>query len=80
MGVKETLARKSEAEFTREALDVYESRVDGLVDSGANPAYHQAAELIAHMATMRSAAEQAAYIVDLKRRFGRKRNFMKLLG
>jgi len=80
IGVKETLARKSEADFTREALEVYESRVAGLVESGANSAYQQAAELIAHMANMRSAAEQAAYIVDLKTRFGRKRNFMKLLG
>ena len=80
MGVKETLARKSEAEFTREALDVYEGRVAALVESGANSAYRQAAELIAHMANMRSPAEQAAYVVDLKTRFGRKRNFMKLLG
>jgi hypothetical protein len=80
MSVKKNLARKSEAEFTREALDVYENRVAGLVESGANSAYRQAAELVAHMANMRSAAEQAAYVVDLKTRFSRKRNFMKLLG
>ena len=32
------------------------------------------------MADMRSPAEQAAYLVGLKTRFGRKRNFMKLIG
>jgi hypothetical protein len=79
MGVKETLARKSEANFPQEALKVYESRVAGLVESGANSAYQQAAELVAHMAKMRSGAEQGAYILELRTRFRRKRNFMKLL-
>jgi uncharacterized Zn finger protein len=79
MGVKETLARKSEADFPQEALEVYVSRVAELAESGANTAYRQAAELVAHMATMRSGTEQAAYILELRTRFRRKRNFMKLL-
>ena len=32
------------------------------------------------MAALRGADEQAAYVAALKARFGRKRNFMKLLG
>jgi hypothetical protein len=31
------------------------------------------------MAALRNPAEQTAYIVELKARLGRKRNFMKLL-
>jgi hypothetical protein len=37
LGVQQTLAGKSEADFMREALDVYESRVAGLVESGPTP-------------------------------------------
>jgi hypothetical protein len=36
--------------------------------------------LLARMAGLRSAPEQAAYVAELKLRFGRKRNLMKLLG
>jgi hypothetical protein len=32
------------------------------------------------MARLRSKAEQVAHVLALKERFGRKRNFMKLLG
>ncbi len=78
--VKEALARMSEATHPREALDVYVARVDQLADAGGNSAYAEAAELVARMAALRSAAEQAAYVAALKARFGRKRNFMKLLG
>jgi len=80
MGVKEALARASEAAHAREAIEVYAERVDQLVDGGGNPAYAEAAALISRMAGLRSAAEQAAYVAALKARFGRKRNFMKLLG
>jgi len=79
MGVKETLARASEATHPSEAVDVYAARVDGLADVGGNSAYAEAAKLIARMAALRSAAEQAAYVAALKTRFGRKRNLMKLL-
>lgn len=80
MGVKETLATKSEASHPREALEIYAGRVAQLADAGNNPAYEEAARLVARMATLRNKAEQAAYVVEIKARFGRKRNFMKLLG
>jgi hypothetical protein len=80
MGVKESLAQASEATCPREALEVYAEHVDQLVDGSGNPAYEQAAQLIAHMAKLRDKTEQAAYVLELKTRFKRKRNFMKLLG
>lgn len=77
---KHELAQASEATHPREALQVYAERVDGLVSTGGNSAYAEAARLIAHMATLRSKKEQADYVLTLKARFDRKRNFMKLLG
>jgi len=79
LGMKEALARASEATYPREALEAYAERVDQLADAGGDPAYADAAALIARMAALRSAAEQAAYVAALKGRFGRKRNFVKLL-
>jgi len=78
--LKEALARTSEATHPREALEVYTERVDQLAGGGGNPAYAEAAEFIARMAALRGVDEQAAYVAALKARFGRKRNFMKLLG
>jgi uncharacterized Zn finger protein len=78
--VKESLARESEAAHPREALDVYAERVDELANEGGNRAYEEAAGLIARMDRLRGAAEQTAYVATLKERFGRRRNFMKLLG
>jgi hypothetical protein len=80
IGVKDALARASDAAHAREAIEAYVERVDQLVESGGNPAYAEASTLISRMAGLRSAAEQAAYVTALKARFGRKRNFMKLLG
>jgi uncharacterized Zn finger protein len=77
---KDELAEASEATHPHEALEVYAERVIGLVNSGGNSAYAEAAELIAHMATLRGKKEQADYVLTLKARFDRKRNFMKLLG
>jgi tetratricopeptide (TPR) repeat protein len=79
IGVKEALARASEATQPREALAVYIERVDQLANAGGNPAYAEAAKLIGRMVALQSAAEQAAYVAALEVRFGRKRNFMKLL-
>lgn len=73
------LAAASEATHPGEALAVYTERVEGLVRSGGNPAYEEAAALIARMAALRGEAEQSVYVAELKERFGRKRNFMKLL-
>lgn len=41
--------------------------------------YEEAAKLIARMGKLRDAAEQAAYLAEIKDRHRRKRNFMKLL-
>lgn len=79
-GVKEALAKASEATHAKEAFAVYAERVEELVRAGGNPAYEEAAALIARMGFLRDASEQAAYVADLKERHGRKRNFMKLLG
>lgn len=73
--VTEALAKASEAVHPREALEVYVKRVDQLAGTGGNAAYTEAVEFIARMATLRSAAGQAAYIAALKTRYGRKRNF-----
>ena len=51
-----------------------------LIGSGSNPAFAEAVALIARMATLRSTAEHATYLAEIKTRFARKRNFMKLLG
>jgi tetratricopeptide (TPR) repeat protein len=80
MGVKQALARASEASHPAESLAAYAERVDQLADAGGNPAYAEAAGLVARMAGFRSVAEQTAYVAALKARHGRKRNFMKLLG
>ncbi|RUY49614.1 acyltransferase [Mesorhizobium sp. M7A.F.Ca.CA.001.09.2.1] len=78
-GLKERLARASEATHPREALTIYAERVNRLAEFGGNDAYAEAAALIGHMAGLRGASEHAAYLADVKTRFGRKRNFMKLL-
>lgn len=80
LGAKAELAKASEATHPREALEVYAERVVGFVNTGGNSAYAEAAQLIAHMAALRSKKEQADYVLTLKARFERKRNFIKLLG
>lgn len=78
--VRDALARASEATHTAQALKVYAEGIEDLAKSGGNPAYEEAAALIARMGTLRSTEEHAAYLADIKERHGRKRNFMKLLG
>ena len=80
LAVKQALARATEAIHPREALETYAECVEQLVAGGGNPAYEKAAALVARMSGLRSAAEQNVYVLELKARFGRKRNFMKLLG
>jgi len=80
IGVREELAQASEATHPREAVDAYAARVERLAKSGDNPAYAEVAKLIARLGTLQSAAEQTAYVADIKVRFGRKRNLIKLLG
>jgi tetratricopeptide (TPR) repeat protein len=78
--VMEVLAKASERTHPQKALTVYAERVEYLAKTGGNPAYEAAAALIVRMASLRCAADQAAYVSGLKERHGRKRNFMKLLG
>ena len=80
MGAKEALAKASEAAHPREALEIYAEQVAQLANHGGGRTYEEAAQLVTHMATLRDKAGHAAYVADLKARFGRKRNFMKLLG
>jgi tetratricopeptide (TPR) repeat protein len=78
--LKDALARASETTHPREALAAYAERVDQLANAGGDRAYAEAAKLIARMAVLRNAGEQATYVAALKARFGRRRNFMKVLG
>jgi len=79
MALKEELAGDSEATHPSEALEVYAQCVDQLANAGGAPAYAKAAKLVARMAKLRSRGEHVAYVLALKERFGRRRNFMKLL-
>jgi uncharacterized Zn finger protein len=78
--VKEALALSSEATHPRQALEVHGTRVEALIRHGGNRNYQEAASLVARMASLRSSAEQAAYVFELKARHRLKRNLMKLLG
>ncbi|WP_258585255.1 DUF6880 family protein [Mesorhizobium sp. AR02] len=78
-GLKQQLAQASEATHPREALKVYAARVDQMAQLGGDGSYAEAAALIGRMAYLRGASEHSAYLADVKTRFGRKRNFTKLL-
>jgi uncharacterized Zn finger protein len=80
VALKEEIARASEATHPREALEVYVARVDQLANAGGASAYAEAVKLVARMAKLRTKGEQTGYVLALRERFGRKRNFMKLLG
>lgn len=80
LSAREALARASETSHPRQALEVYAERIDRLIDGGSNSAYAEAAKLLAHMAALRTSDAQVDHVAALKARFGRKRNFMKLLG
>ena len=79
MGLTEELAGKCEATHPSEVLELYTQRVDQLVNAGGGLNYEQAAKLVARMANLRAKAEQVAYVLGLKQRFDRRRNFIKLL-
>ena len=76
---KEALIKATEATRPREAITFYATKVEELAGSGYGNSYEEAAELIARMAKLRDATEQAAYVAGIKERFRRRRNFMKLL-
>lgn len=74
------LAQASESSCPREAVRVYAAGIEKLVSAGGNPNYREACRLIARMAGLRDAAEQATYVATLRARFKAKRNFIKMLG
>jgi uncharacterized Zn finger protein len=78
--LKDELATASESTHPREAVEVYAEQVERLAVAGSASAYAEAAKLVARMAKLRSRTEQVTYVLELKVRHGRKRNFMKLLG
>ncbi len=73
---KEALVVATESDYPREALAFYTAQVEHLAGFGA---YAEAVKQIARMKKLRTPAEQAAFVADLRVRHGRKRNFMKLL-
>jgi len=73
------LAEASEATHPADALKVYLPQVDALVNSGDASAYAAAAKLVGRMAKLRDRGEHVTYVLELKVRHGRRRNFMKLL-
>ena len=73
------LAGRCEGTHPAEVLDVYTKRVDHLANTGGASNYEQAAKLVARMAKLRARGEQVAYVLGLKKRFERRRNFIKLL-
>jgi uncharacterized Zn finger protein len=76
IGSKEELARATEKTHPDEAIKVHQESVERMA---ANGSYAEAVKLVARMAKLRGANEQAKYLVVLKERHKRKRNFMKLL-
>lgn len=77
--VRETLARASEASHPRDAVKVYEERVEALVMAGGRTAYDDAVKLVARISALHSGGERSAYLAGLRLRHGRKRNFIKHL-
>lgn len=74
--LQEALADASKASHPDKALAVYAKLVE---DHAKFANYEEAVRLVKRMAGLREAAEQAAYVAELKDRHKRKRNFMKLL-
>ncbi|NJM92505.1 MAG: acyltransferase [Rhodospirillaceae bacterium] len=78
--VREALVEATETTRPRDAIAFYASKVERLVNSGSGNSYDEAAKLIGRLAQLRDPAEHAAYMADIKERFRRRRNFMRLLG
>lgn len=74
---KQALVEATDVQYPREALEFYTAQVEQLASAGV---YDEVAELIAKMARLRSATEQASFVVDFKARHGRKRSLMTRLG
>lgn len=77
--VKEALAGATEDTHPADAARAYGERVESHVAQGGNAAYRAAADLVQRQKRLVPQADYAMYIVGLKDRHGRKRNFMALL-
>jgi uncharacterized Zn finger protein len=77
------LAGRREEEHPQEALDIYRSRVEPLVEQTNNAAYEEAYRLLVKvqnlMRRLDRQKEFEEYLQTLRIRYKRKRNFMKLL-
>lgn len=80
IGVKAELVQASEASHPGEAIVFYRQRVDQFAEAGGDTAYAQAAALVERLGRLHGAAEHQAYLSDLKTRYARRRNLMRLLG
>jgi len=78
--VGEALAIASETTQPEIALAAHAERIETLVLNGYGDSYERAVALLRRMASLRSAAAQEDHVADLRRRYARRRNFMKLLG
>ncbi|TPM19965.1 acyltransferase [Mesorhizobium sp. B2-3-5] len=74
---REALVEACETKFPNEAIEFYAAQIEQLAVAGL---YAEAVKRIARMAKLRSPAEQADFVADVKLRHRRKRSFMKLLG
>lgn len=77
--VKEALVEATETTRPLDAMAFYAAKVERLAGSGSGDSYEEAVKLIRRLAKLRDPAEHAAYVADIKERFRRRRNFMKLL-
>ncbi len=74
-----SLAMASEASMPQEAIAFYVAEIDRQVEVVGSAGYEKAAQFVARLAGLRDAATQSGHVAELKQRFRRKRNFMKLL-
>jgi uncharacterized Zn finger protein len=78
------LARAREAEHPEDAIPIYQRRIEAAVASGSNRGYADAARLLQRLRDLfacagRGTDEASRYVAELRARFGKKRNFIKLL-
>lgn len=74
--LKQRLVAETDADFPVEALAFYTAQVERLANVSAYP---EAVKVIARMARLQTATEHTTFVLGVKARHGRKRNFMNLL-
>lgn len=76
---KLSLAEASARSHPREAIAVFTDHIEARVLTGGNSGYESAARVVRELADLQSPDEHRAYVAALRKRFERKRNFIKLL-